>query len=167
MFHFSGYALLFFRQEQLRFTQLGFPIRKSPDQRLLTPPRSLSQLRRVLHRHLMPRHPPYALNFTFHYGTSDLLSQYSCAPYTNVSTKLKSWFCIKCKKQGGNRSLSAFPTSDAAIGQNHDSRRVRKFYFTSSSLLLAVVITTSSLSFLELEIKFLLSISENICAGDT
>ena len=86
MFHFSGYALLFFRQEQLRFTQLGFPIRKSPDQRLLTPPRSLSQLRRVLHRHLMPRHPPYALNFTFHYGTSDLLSQYSCAPYTNVST---------------------------------------------------------------------------------
>lgn len=28
-----------------------------------TPPRSLSQLRHVLHRLVVPRHPPYALGF--------------------------------------------------------------------------------------------------------
>jgi hypothetical protein len=40
----------------------GFPIRKSPDQSLLAAPRSLSQLRHVLHRLLTPRHPPEALS---------------------------------------------------------------------------------------------------------
>jgi hypothetical protein len=41
--------------------QLGFPIRRSPDQSVLTAPRSLSQLCHVLHRLLSPRHPPVAL----------------------------------------------------------------------------------------------------------
>jgi hypothetical protein len=40
----------------------GFPIRKSTDQRLLTAPRGLSQFCHVLHRLLVPRHPPNALN---------------------------------------------------------------------------------------------------------
>src|SRR5690606_26018153 len=41
--------------------QLGFPIRKSPDQRLLTAPRGSIVVRHVLHRLLVPRHPPCAL----------------------------------------------------------------------------------------------------------
>lgn len=37
-------------------------IRRSPDQCLLTAPRSLSQLSHVLHRLLSPRHPPCTLS---------------------------------------------------------------------------------------------------------
>ena len=42
--------------------QAGCPIRKSPDQRLLAATRGLSQQRYVLHRPLVPRHPPCALS---------------------------------------------------------------------------------------------------------
>jgi hypothetical protein len=41
---------------------MGCPIRISADNRLLTPPRSFSQLSHVLLRLLVPRHPPYALS---------------------------------------------------------------------------------------------------------
>lgn len=41
---------------------MGCPIRTSADIRLLTSPRSFSQLSHVLHRLLVPRHPPYALS---------------------------------------------------------------------------------------------------------
>src|SRR5215207_4198514 len=40
---------------------IGFPIRKSMDRRLLTAPHGLSQFCHVLHRLLVPRHPPNAL----------------------------------------------------------------------------------------------------------
>ena len=40
---------------------LGFPIRKSPDQSLLTAPRGGIVVRHVLLRLLVPRHPPCAL----------------------------------------------------------------------------------------------------------
>jgi hypothetical protein len=39
----------------------GFPIRRSPGRRLLTAHRGLSQFCHVLHRLLVPRHPPNAL----------------------------------------------------------------------------------------------------------
>ena len=42
--------------------QLGFPIRTSPDQSLLTAPRGSFVVRHVLHRLLAPRHPPCALS---------------------------------------------------------------------------------------------------------
>src|SRR5258708_2540207 len=42
--------------------QAGCPIRRSPDQRLLAATRGLSQQRYVLHRTLVPRHPPCALS---------------------------------------------------------------------------------------------------------
>ncbi len=47
-------------------TDLGLPSRVSPFGNLriegyYTPPRSLSQLRHVLHRYFVSRHPPYAL----------------------------------------------------------------------------------------------------------
>src|SRR5690606_14667259 len=41
--------------------RLGFPIRKSPDQSLLTAPRGSIVVRHVLLRLLVPRHPPCAL----------------------------------------------------------------------------------------------------------
>ena len=40
---------------------VSFLIRTSPDQSLLTTPRGNIAVRRVLHRLLIPRHPPYAL----------------------------------------------------------------------------------------------------------
>ena len=43
------------------FIGTGFPIRKPPDQRLLTTSPKISPARGVLHRLCMPRHPPYAL----------------------------------------------------------------------------------------------------------
>ena len=44
-----------------KLLDVGFPIRRSTDQRLLTAPRGLSQFCHVLHRLLVPRHPPNAL----------------------------------------------------------------------------------------------------------
>ena len=45
-----------------RFARWSFLIRKSSDQRLLgTSPKRIAASR-VLHRHVEPRHPPYALN---------------------------------------------------------------------------------------------------------
>jgi hypothetical protein len=41
---------------------VGFPIRRSTGRRLLTAHRRLSQFCHVLHRLLVPRHPPNALN---------------------------------------------------------------------------------------------------------
>jgi hypothetical protein len=43
------------------FIHAGFPIRRPTDRRLLTAPRGLSQFCHVLHRLLVPRHPPNAL----------------------------------------------------------------------------------------------------------
>jgi hypothetical protein len=43
------------------FIHAGFPIRRSTDRRLLTAPRRLTQFCHVLHRLLVPRHPPNAL----------------------------------------------------------------------------------------------------------
>src|SRR6476620_1411927 len=45
-----------------KLPQLGFPIRTSPDQSLLTAPRGSFVVRHVLHRLLAPRHPPCALS---------------------------------------------------------------------------------------------------------
>src|SRR5262245_35170124 len=43
------------------FLDAGFPIRRSMDQCLLTAPHGFSQFCHVLHRLLVPRHPPNAL----------------------------------------------------------------------------------------------------------
>jgi hypothetical protein len=43
------------------FSRVGFPIRRSTGRRLLTAHRRLSQFCHVLHRLLVPRHPPNAL----------------------------------------------------------------------------------------------------------
>ena len=61
MFQFAGLTSLklciHFRIPKL----VSFLIRTSPDQSLLTTPRGNIAVCRVLHRLLIPRHPPYAL----------------------------------------------------------------------------------------------------------
>jgi hypothetical protein len=49
-------------RRDLTFIRTGFPIRKSPDQSLLSGSPRLIAASHVLHRHLLPRHPPYALS---------------------------------------------------------------------------------------------------------
>ena len=64
MFQFSGCALSF-KDESRCGLRTG--VSSFGDLRIIgcsTPPRSLSQLRHVLHRCYVPRHPPYALTFS-------------------------------------------------------------------------------------------------------
>src|SRR5690606_20524532 len=66
---------------------VGFPIRTSPDQSLLTAPRGHIVVRHVLLRLLVPRHPPCALyNLTTRSCLETLRSQH---------TRLRSFFgCV-------------------------------------------------------------------------
>jgi hypothetical protein len=57
------------------FIHAGFPIRRSTDRRLLTAPRRLTQFCHVLHRLLVPRHPPNALTSLTTETLTDLLSE--------------------------------------------------------------------------------------------
>jgi hypothetical protein len=64
MFQFPWYASyqpMYSAGSNCPLRQLGFPIRKSPDQCLLTAPRGGIVVRHVLLRLLVPRHPPCAL----------------------------------------------------------------------------------------------------------
>ncbi len=49
-------------QVQIPLKEVGFPIRKSPDQSLFADSPRLIAGYHVLHRLLPPRHPPYALS---------------------------------------------------------------------------------------------------------
>ena len=62
MFQFPGFAsYTYVFSIRYRLMQVGFPIRKSPDQSLfVSSPRLIADYY-VLHRLLPPRHPPYAL----------------------------------------------------------------------------------------------------------
>ena len=85
MFQFPSFAtsgLCIQPEATLTFLSVGFPIRRSTDQRLLTAPRGLSQFCHVLHRLLVPRHPPNALNSltTMNWCTPEALSSSSSAP---------------------------------------------------------------------------------------
>ena len=51
-----------FSRTYLGFAQVGFPIRKSPDQTPVCGSPKLIAACHVLHRHLLPRHPPCALS---------------------------------------------------------------------------------------------------------
>ena len=46
--------------------RVGFPIQRSPGQRLLSTSPKLIAAYRVFHRRLVPRHPPYALSSLFY-----------------------------------------------------------------------------------------------------
>ena len=61
MFQFTGFSSLTLCIHVRIPKMVSFLIRRSPDQSLLTTPRGNIAVRRVLHRLLIPRHPPYAL----------------------------------------------------------------------------------------------------------
>ena len=58
---------------------VGFPIRKSPDQSLLSSSPKHIAACRVLHRLLMPRHPPNALSSLFYLRPSPYLIESKAA----------------------------------------------------------------------------------------
>jgi hypothetical protein len=65
MFHFPWFArstLCIQIEVPQLFTAVGFPIRTSPDQRLVGNSPKLFAATHVLHRLLAPRHPPHALS---------------------------------------------------------------------------------------------------------
>ena len=71
MVQFPGFALC-----SPAFPGLGFPIRKSPCRRSLASSTGLIAGSYVLHRLLVPRHPPYALIYLTHFSLSlDLLAK--------------------------------------------------------------------------------------------
>ena len=67
----------------------GCPIRKSPDQSLLSGSPKLNAASHVLHRLLAPRHPPYALSSLtiFANTTSALIAV--CYPYSVVKEQTR------------------------------------------------------------------------------
>ena len=80
------------------FIHDGFPIRRPTDRRLLTAPRGLSQFCHVLHRLLVPRHPPNALNSltTRNWSTDETLSSSSVRRHSAKSfrsLRLSTYLC--------------------------------------------------------------------------
>ena len=64
MFQFSGFAsVTYVFSERSHASMRGSPIRKSSDQSLFAGSPKLIADYYVLHRLLLPRHPPYALNY--------------------------------------------------------------------------------------------------------
>ena len=82
MFHFPWFALptlcIQMGVPQL-FAAVGFPIRKSPDQRLVGNSPKLFAATHVLHRLSAPRHPPHAL--------SSLLTSISLVPASRLARR--------------------------------------------------------------------------------
>ena len=109
MFHFSGFPL---PRSPWFVTALnrrpGFPIRTSPDQRLLATSPKLFAGCYVLHRLSMSRHPPYALECSLttkarkrscrptDHGTSGII-----VPYIGMETYISLAFRIGCQSSRG------------------------------------------------------------------
>ena len=83
----------------------GFPIRTSPDRCLLTAPRGHIAVRRVLHRLLVPRHPPCALSSLTY---RPCLKARTCISLKDVHS-LSGFQCA---------SLSAPPETNAPAGRS-------------------------------------------------
>ena len=106
MFQFPSFATsgLCIQPEVIpTFLGIGFPIRKSTDQRLLTAPRGLSQFCHVLHRLLVPRHPPNAL--------------------TSLTTENRYILSISCETARTRRQTVKSRSSFAMIGGRVNPRR--------------------------------------------
>ena len=77
--------------------RLGFPIRKSPDQSLVADsPRHIAGSH-VLHRLLMPRHPPYALKNLITLRHKKIGMNSDTRPEINY-TKHKHKVCVRCSR---------------------------------------------------------------------
>ena len=95
MFQFTGLPLpaLFYSGGNTRaLPRVGFPIRRSRGQRLVSTSPGLIAAAHVLHRLSAPRHPPCALvlliekNTFHHYGVFKVRTDRTCAPVSQNST---------------------------------------------------------------------------------
>ena len=112
MFHFPWFALptlcIQMGVPQL-FAAVGFPIRKSPDQRLVGNSPKLFAATHVLHRLSAPRHPPHAL--------SSLLTSISFTPaITAGMSKLEIEVQAPALRGGPERIITSDPL------RHHDAR---------------------------------------------
>src|SRR4051794_8815347 len=84
MFQFTGLpstALFYSGRDTRALPRVGFPIRKSRDQRLVSISPGLIAAAHVLHRLLAPRHPPCALVLLIEKNTCVATMEFSrCAP---------------------------------------------------------------------------------------
>ena len=89
------------------FSHDGFPIRIPTDRRLLTAPRGFSQFCHVLHRLLVPRHPPNALNSltTDNWCTPKALSSSGSAPAQGQVVQVTSCLRIFVRHQSLQSSI--------------------------------------------------------------
>src|SRR2546423_9676966 len=77
--------------------RVGFPIRKSRDQRLVSTSPTLIAAAHVLHRLLAPRHPPCALVLLIEKNTLCAAMEFSrCAPPTARAVSQNSAACNSC-----------------------------------------------------------------------
>jgi hypothetical protein len=102
-------------EAQPTFLGCGFPIRRSTGRCLLTAHRRLSQFCHVLHRLLVPRHPPNALT-----------------SLTTITFCPSSDFSAEALRQAV-KSMSLFAFVSAVFPRNRDPRRyTRLFTFRTS-----------------------------------
>ena len=95
MFHFPPFAsrAMNSRRDDTGLPVPGFPIRKSPDQSLLSGSPKLIAASHVLHRLLAPRHPPYALSSLTTYAQSYHVLALAGYPYIAIQLSKSSDAC--------------------------------------------------------------------------
>ena len=123
MFHFPRFASYTLMLQD----DIGLLYRVSPlgDLRIkgcYTPPRSLSQLRYVLHRHFVSRHPPCTLNTTF------LIPDFTVLVYINTPHRklLFAYTCILNCQFAVNSSHSSQNTFGLKIRLAADNHIAQK-----------------------------------------
>src|SRR6184192_1336397 len=131
MFQFPGLpspALFYSGGDTRALPRAGFPIRKSPDQRLVSTSPGLIAAAHVLHRLSAPRHPPCALVLLIEKNTCVAAMEFSrCARLARPTEKrrprgrsLKTQQRVQCR---GRRCSRRTRSSDGRIHQR--ARRLR------------------------------------------
>src|ERR1041385_4936902 len=91
---------------------VGFPIRTSRDQRLVSTYSGLIAAAHVLHRLLAPRHPPCALSLLIVKNTLDVAMEFSrCAPAPKVRQRTRS------RQVSQNSAVLSIAEVDVVLGE--------------------------------------------------
>ena len=108
--------------------RVGFPIRRSRDQRLVSTSPALIAAAHVLHRLLAPRHPPCALVLLIEKNTLCVAMEFSrCArtagpPISSAGSQAEAWHRRNSKVRPITGGLSKL-SSDCLHRGRHSSRR--------------------------------------------
>src|SRR5467141_2119330 len=99
---------------------VGFPIRRSRDQRLVSTSPALIAAAHVLHRLLAPRHPPCALVLLIEKNTLCAAMEFSRCTWTgahektpNVAGGLSKLSSMRCRRPRGQKPTRPLPASQA------------------------------------------------------